>query len=603
MTQFETHLLSNGLIWAANESRKFSSREKSSAWIPRHESQTVTPIISRSRHPDIIVYLAHNLRQANRHSYGGLIRDTLESERKTEIKLPSRVILKVALTLIVVTPALAQIPPPNRAPLSPQVPAGSGGCSVEKSCSDLAPAIIESALGTSPLRENLRNLTDSIGGRITGSPAAAKASAWGVEAFRQAGVEEVHIEKFMVPVGWSEGETRVEVLLPEPFPVRLVSKGLSPPTPEGGITADVVDVADGDDAGFAKAGASVKGAILLVHSSLLITWEDLNNEYNLNHMILSRAMNAGAAAVFWMSTRPNLLLYRHNLSVAGELEPLPQVVVAREDAERMARFLAAGQKVRVHLDMPNHVSGPVESQNVVAEIRGREKPEEFVLLGAHLDSWDLGTGALDNGCNAALVIDAARIIRALGTTPHRSIRFVLFTGEEEGMLGSWAYAHAHRAELDRMIAAVIFDAGSGATTGYSLSGRQDTLAALNKELEPLKPLGARNFTFDADSGTDNLDFLLEGVPTLVANQEPANYMLNYHAASDTFDKVDFASLKRNVAIAAITAFALADSPGRIGPRQSRAEIELLMKTTGLDCDLKNQGMWPLWEKGERGRQP
>ena len=507
------------------------------------------------------------------------------------------------LALLGVTSMLAQIPPPKPTPLSPQVPAGAGGCSVEKSCADLTPAIIESALGTSPLRENLRVLTDKIGGRITGSPAATQAAKWGVDAFLQAGVDNVHTEKFMVPVGWSEGQTRIDVLSPEAFPVRLVSKGLSPPTPEGGITADVVDVASGDDSAFAKAGAATKDTILLVHSNLLLTWEDLEGEYGSNRLILNRAVNAGAAAVLWMSTRPNLLLYRHNLSVAGELEPLPQAIVAREDAERMARFLAAGQKVRVRLEIPNHVTGPVESQNVVAEIRGREKPEEFVVLGAHLDSWDLGTGALDNGCNSALVIDAARIIHALGTAPRRSIRFILFTGEEEGMLGSWDYARAHRAELDRMIAAVIFDAGSGATTGYSLSGRQDIMPTVNQELEPLQSLGARNFTFDADTGTDNLDFVLEGVPTLVANQEPANYMLNYHASSDTYDKVDFANLKRNVAIAAITAFALADGPGRIGPRQSRAKIEQLMKTTGLDRDLKDQGAWPLWEKGERGRQP
>jgi carboxypeptidase Q len=507
------------------------------------------------------------------------------------------------LLLFAVVESLAQIPLAEPAPLSPQVPAGSGGCSVEKSCADLAPAIIDSALGASPLRENLRYLTDVIGGRVTGSHAASLAATWSVEAFRQAGVEDVYTQTFSVPVGWSEGQTLIEILSPEPFPVRLVSKGLSPPTSRGGITADVVDVGEGDGAGFAKAGESTKGAILLVHSSLLVTWEDLNNEYNVNHAILARAVKAGAAAVFWMSTRPNLLLYRHNLSVAGELEPLPQAIVAREDAERMARFLAAGQKVRVHLEMSNRVTGPVESHNVIAQIRGREKPEEFVVLGAHLDSWDLGTGALDNGCNSALVIDAARIIHSLGSAPRRSIRFILFTGEEEGMLGSWAYTRAHRAELDRMIAAVIFDAGSGAATGYSVGGRHDTLAAVNEVLKPLDSLDANKFTFDADSGTDNLDFLLEGVPTLVANQEPANYMLNYHASSDTYDKVDFANLKRNVAIAAITAFALADAPNRIGPRQSRAEIEQLMKITGLDADLKNQGMWPLWEKGERGRQP
>jgi Zn-dependent M28 family amino/carboxypeptidase len=314
-------------------------------------------------------------------------------------------------------------------------------------------------------------------------------------------------------------------------------------------------------------------------------------------------MKAGAATIFWMSTRPNLLLYRHTVSVTGELEKLPQAVLVREDAERMARFIAAGQNVSVHFELPNHITGPVNSENVVAEIRGREKPDEFVILGAHLDSWELGTGALDNGCNAALVIDAARVIKSSGSIPRRSIRFVLFTGEEQGMLGSWAYARKHRDELDRMIAAVIFDSGNGAVTGYSLGGRKDTLPAVREALEPIASLGVKDFTLDADSGTDNFDFLLEGVPTLVANQEPANYMLNYHAQSDTFDKVDIAELKKHVAIAAVTAYALADREDRIGPRQSRAQIEQLLQDTGLAKAMQDQNVWPLWQKGARGRQP
>ena len=510
-------------------------------------------------------------------------------------------LFSVLLSFVFCPVASPQIPPVKPPPLSMQPPAGTGACVVGKSCAELAPAMIQSALGASPLAENLRYLTDAIGGRVTGTPAADRAVGWGVEAFRNAGVDEVHAEKFTIPFGWSEGHTTVDVLAPQPFPVRLVSIGWSPPTPEGGLTADVIDVGMGDDAGFAKAGASVKGQIILVHSNLLVTWEDLNNEYDVDHEVITRAMQAGVAAIFWMSTRPNLLLYRHNLSVAGELEKLPQAVLAREDAERMARFLAAGQRVRVHFDLPNQISGPVSSENVVAEIRGREKPDEFVLLGAHLDSWELGTGALDNGCNAALVIDAARVIHSSGNVPRRSIRFVLFTGEEEGLLGSWAYARMHRAELDRMIAAIVFDSGNGRVTGYSLGGRKDILSGVREALEPIASLGVTDFTLDAESGTDHLDFLLEGVPTLVANQDPANYMLNYHAASDTFDKVDIDELKRHVAIAALTAYALADREERIGPRQSRAEIEHLMKDTALDMDLKRQGMWPQWEKGERGR--
>ena len=506
----------------------------------------------------------------------------------------------VFAVLVVAGPTSAQIPPSKPAPLAP---VGVGGCSVQKGCSELAPDMIQSALGASPLEQNLRYLTDTIGGRVTGSPAADRAVGWAVEAFRHAGVDDVHTENFSVAVGWSEGHTRVEVLSPEPFPVRAVSIGWSPAIPGDGISTDMVDVGAGDDAGFVKAGAAVKGSIVLVHQNILVTWEDLLGEYNVAPQIISRAVGAGAAAIFWMSTRPNLLLYRHNVSVTGELEKLPQAVLAREDAERMARFIAGGQKVRVHFELPNHITGPVSSENVVAEIRGREKPDEFVILGAHLDSWELGTGALDNGCNAALVIDAARVIKSSGSIPRRSIRFVLFTGEEQGMLGSWAYARKHRDELDNMVAAVIFDSGIGAVTGYSLGGRKDTLAAVREALEPVVSLGVKDFTLDAESGTDNLDFLLEGVPTLVANQEPANYMLNYHAQSDTFDKVDIAELKKHVAIAAVTAYALADREERIGPRQSRTDVEQLLKDTGLEKGMRDQIMWPLWQKGARGRQP
>ena len=145
--------------------------------------------------------------------------------------------------LFLASPIPAQIPQPKPAPLAPS---GSEGCSVEKSCAEVAPGMIQSALGPSPLEENLRHLTDTIGGRVTGSPAARKATAWAVEAFRRAGVDEVHTEKFTIPVGWSEGRTHVEILSPVPFSVHLVSNAWTPPTPEGGIKAEVVDVGIGD---------------------------------------------------------------------------------------------------------------------------------------------------------------------------------------------------------------------------------------------------------------------------------------------------------------------------------------------------------------------
>jgi carboxypeptidase Q len=253
--------------------------------------------------------------------------------------------------------------------------------------------------------------------------------------------------------------------------------------------------------------------------------------------------------------------------------------------------------------MPNRIGGPMEQENVVAEIRGREKPDEFVILAAHLDSWELGTGALDNGCNAALVIEAARAISASGVKPRRSIRFILFTGEEQGMLGSWAYARAHRAELDRAICVIVFDEGIGRVSGYSLGGRRDIEDGLRDILRPIESWGATQHTYDAPLGTDNFDFLVEGVPTLLANQEEANYIVNYHAASDTFDKVDIRELKLHAALAAVTAYGIAERADRLGKRQSRAEIEALMKETGLDQQMHGFGVWDLWVQGKRGRRP
>lgn len=499
-------------------------------------------------------------------------------------------------------PLYAQLPPAQPDPLARMRAAAGPACSASEPslCSEANPKIIANALGPSPMEENLRRLTDEIGGRPTGTAAMARAVEWGVQAFQAAGVQEVHTENYSIPLTWSEGATKLEIIGASNFPIQIVSLGWSPATPVGGITAQLVDVGGGEAADFQRAGGSVRGAIVLIHSEILRTWDDLFNEYARAPGIVERAVQAGAAAVLWMSTREQKLLYRHIDSLDGKSGPLPEAIVAREDAERLARFAATGP-LRIRLEMTNRIGPGAQQQNVVAEIRGREKPEEYVVLGAHLDSWELGTGALDNGCNAAMVIEAARDIVASGVVPRRSIRFVLFSGEEQGMLGSYAYVRAHRGEMDRVAAAVIFDEGIGRVTGYSLGGRRDAELALREILKPIDSWGVSQDTFDAPVGTDNFDFLLEGVPTLIANQDAANYIVNYHAASDTFDKVDMRELKLHAAIAAITAFGIAERPERIGPRQSRAEIETLMKETGLDQQMKSMGFWPEWESGARGR--
>ena len=465
------------------------------------------------------------------------------------------------------------------------------------------PAIIGRALSPSPLAEDLRRLTDEIGGRVSGSPEMARAVDWALDAFRAAGVS-AHTESYTQPLTWAEGQTRLELLGRVTFPVTLVANGWSMPTPAGGIEAPLVHIGDGSEADYARAGSRVKGAIVLVDSKVTETWSDLFDEYDRVMPIIERAIAGGAQAILWTSARERRLMYRHTDTVDGELSPLPMATLAREDALRLARVAdAAPTPLRVRLDMPNIVGGPVEARNVVAEIRGRELPDEYVVLGAHLDSWDLGQGALDNGCNSALVIAAARAIHESNLHPRRTIRFVLFSGEEEGMLGSRAYVKTHRAELDRTRAMIAIDSGIGRIKGFQLSGREELLPGLAEALKPLGVFDVGHHSLDGDLGTDNVDFLLEGVPTLVAEQEPANYMANYHAASDSYEKVDLRVLADHVAIAALTAYDIADLAAPLGARLSRAELEQQLQRTGLDKQMKAEGLWPAWVGGTRGRAP
>jgi carboxypeptidase Q len=463
-----------------------------------------------------------------------------------------------------------------------------------------ADRIIAEAMKPSPVESNLQKLTDQIGGRVSGSPALKRAAAWGVEAFKAAGADNVHTETFTIPTSWAEGATQVSVSSPDQFKVRAVSVAWAPALALH-RSVPILDVGTGKAEDFAKA-TNLAGALVLVHTEEMHTWDDLFAEYLNAPGIITRALKAKALAVAFQSTRPNDLLYRHTNATKGDMDRIPMLVLAREDAGRVARLLAAGQMVRADISIPNRVGGPIPSTNVIAEIKGSEKPDEFVMLGAHLDSWELGTGALDNGCNAALVIDALRAIQASGLRPRRSIRFILFSGEEQGLVGSWKYAVAHGAELDKAAAVVVFDAGIGRVTGFSLGGRTDVVAAATPLVAPLNQFDAATLTTDNLWGTDNFDFMLEGVPTLIANQVEGNYLINYHAMSDTFDKVDLVQLKKHVAEAAALTFNLADAPERLGPRLHHAEIEQTLHDSHLDEQLKTFGIWEDWESGKRGRK-
>ena len=421
-------------------------------------------------------------------------------------------------------------------------------------------------------------------------------------AFKDASADRVHTEEFAIQHSWAEGATEMTASLYSgtTFPVRVVSVAWAPAL-AAAKHVPIVDVGEGSAAEFAKVG-DVAGRIVLVHSKVLASWDDLFAEYERAPAIIALAVKGKAKAIAFMATREHEILYRHTNSVAGEIDALPQVVVAREDGERVARLLASANPVWADLSIPNKIGDAIKTWNVVAEIRGSEKPDEFVVLGAHLDSWELGTGALDDGCNAALVIDTLRAIKASRLQPRRSIRFILFSGEEQGEIGSRSYAVAHRPELDKAAGVVIFDSGTGKLTAFSTGGRKDVVPAAQAMLAPLEQFGVPKVVATAESGADHFDFMLEGVPTFDADQEEANYMENYHATTDTFDKVDFAQLKKHVAEATELTFALANSADRIGPRLNRAQVDQTLHETHLDQELKDMGMWDEWANGKRGRE-
>jgi carboxypeptidase Q len=492
------------------------------------------------------------------------------------MKLPDR---RVVLSVLVALSTLAASPAPARK----------------------TPAIAAEVLSDrSRMEEDLRLLCDEVGGRPTGSMAYGAALQWGVDAFRRAKVDTVALESYDAPARWEPIGAEAEVISPFRFPLRVVSFANAPSTREK-IKAPLVDAGSGKRADFGKLGRRARGAIALVRTKPMLSFEDLFAEYLAGPEMVEAADASGVAAILFMSTRPRDLLYRHTTTFDGTLISIPIGMVAREQGLRLGRLLDKGEQLVLSLEIENRTGGPWQPQNVVAEIRGRELPDEVVLLGAHLDSWDLGTGALDNGVNCALVVEIARAIAA-GTRPKRTARFVLFTGEENGLLGSRGYVAAHRAEMDRYDAVMIHDIGDGKILGYFTDGRPDLHPALSRVLAPVKGWGAAGLNDEAILGTDNFDFLLEGVPNLIANQETARYLPDYHAESDTLDKVDMKQARRNAAIAAVAVSGIANAPARIGKRQSRTEIEQVLAKSGIADQMKTYGLWADWESGKRGRK-
>jgi Zn-dependent M28 family amino/carboxypeptidase len=278
---------------------------------------------------------------------------------------------------------------------------------------------------------------------------------------------------------------------------------------------------------------------------------------------------------------------------------IPVVSMIAEDQQQLGRFLDQGKTVRLNINVQNKVtSGPVDTANVVGEIRGTEHPEQVIVVGGHLDSWDLADGATDDGCGVATTLGAAKAIKLSGFKPKRTIRFVLFTGEEQGLLGSLAYTKTHKDELPNHVAALVLDNGQGPVVRLDMGGHDDLIPAVTKFTDSVKSFGEVEVDDRTVFGTDAGPFILVGLPGINMGQDSPEYKFTHHSAVDTFDKVKPDLLTRDATVMGLTAFWIADRPERLASPWPPERTAKMLVEKHNDTMLKSYGIWPFGDLGK-----
>jgi len=455
-------------------------------------------------------------------------------------------------------------------------------------------------LAETPIEEDLQELCDKIGGRVTGSKANEKSVEWAYNKFKNANIES-YKDAFEMPSLWLAKSTSLTIEGSDFTPL-VVSKYHSP---KGTHSGQLINVGMGSKSELEAIGnAKLRGNFLLVEMDICFDIDGLFAEYAHAASVEFEAIDRGAKGIVFMSSRPHKLLYRFITAKAAD-NSMPQLVMAREDAQRCMRILDSGQIMNISIKIHAETGDAFESNNVIGEIIGSEKPDEIIVIGAHLDSWAMGTGANDNGANVCMMIDIARQMKKMNIRPKRTIRFALWNGEEQGYYGSWDYTKDNIESLKNHKMALSVDIGSGAIIGFFTNGRSELLPILDKVLKPVSGLGNYAHIDAPVVGTDNFDFMLQGVPNLVAVHKPQFYGPNYHASSDTYDKVDLKQMKMNSAIvgALTLGFAnLSDKESSTLEQQSRENIQAVFDKNNLEFTMRMFNVWEPWINKERGRK-
>ena len=441
----------------------------------------------------------------------------------------------------------------------------------------------------------LRELTSTIGSRVTGSAGSNEATKWALKTMGEIGLRQVHTEPWQLSRGWQRGSATARLILPADRPLTVTSYGWCGSTSEPSTEAAVIEVTWNQYEAFQSIASSWAGKIVLL-TNVPGRHRDSLADYAHLAEVVSLATKVGAIGIISRNSRPSPpATHTDPVAFARDIPcTLPVLDIAAEDEQILIHHLDAGRPVHIRLSVHNTFSsGPVTTANVVGDIPGTSEADQVVVVGAHLDSWDLGVGAVDDGTGVATVLGAADALIRSGLRPKRTIRFVLFSGEEQGLLGSRAWIAAHRAELPKVTAALIMDWGPGAITGIALSGHDELtndLTVIAAAMEPFAHIKVRDgyLTY-----TDAFSFTLAGLPGLATIQDAPTYAAIAHSAADTLAEVDQQVLVHDSAIFGMLALGLADRPAAAQYPWPTEEVSRRLEQDKQLEMLRLLGLWPV----------